>query len=227
MRHNHLKTCCFWCLDSLRRQRRAAAVMERAGWWRDRAPAAASLTSNPRRCSQPQSNHSPEYWRGNLPAHTGKRRSNKPSPQRLQKVGLFYLVHLPVVLLILRRILRDLWINKNPSCTSLDVLESFNPDLLTCVINGLTAVVRCIRSCINQERPWTFEPAAQTKWTWRELPEWCWGSDGPLEDIQPAGDYSELQPKNNSCVYIKIYTTCSPCSHGWKQTYFPLWNGYY
>lgn len=43
------------------------ALRWQTGRWRDRAPAAASLTSGPQLCSQPRSNHSHGYWRGTLP----------------------------------------------------------------------------------------------------------------------------------------------------------------
>lgn len=48
-------------------QHHTVALRERAGRWRNRAPAATSPTSDPQLCSQPRSNHSHGYWRGNLP----------------------------------------------------------------------------------------------------------------------------------------------------------------
>lgn len=47
--------------DSPHWRHHIVALMSQAGWWRGRAPAAASPTSNPQQCSQPQSNHSPVY----------------------------------------------------------------------------------------------------------------------------------------------------------------------
>lgn len=58
---------------SPRWQHGTAAVMWRAARRRDRAPAAASGTSSPRLCSQPQSSHSPACWRGNLPVEREKK----------------------------------------------------------------------------------------------------------------------------------------------------------
>lgn len=87
--------------------------MRRAAWRRDRAPAAASGTWAPRLCSRPRSSRSPVYWRGNLPAQRERIAAWSFDVSYRKKRGSlfwFYLVHLPVVLLILGGILRDLWI---------------------------------------------------------------------------------------------------------------------